>query len=278
MPTYHYKDLSKILSEINTKKTVPIFLIAGDAFLTQEVTGKIIDQLLPAEIRSFNLEKVDGEKEDIYSLLERVQTFPFFPGPKIVLAINPVQLFSSGKPDRLWKKAEEAWQNGQVAHCVKLLRSLMQHAGISYSELLERGNPARAFMEKLFPERAGACPEWLSQVMTTLKDDQEDTLTPSSPDLILKSALEKGFPENHILIIQMEGDLGGKKVVNLIAQKGIVFNFSIKQAKKGEQTGTLKGYLSSRLSQERKSIHPKAEALLLERITPEIYQLEMELQ
>jgi DNA polymerase-3 subunit delta len=279
MPIYHYKDLPNILSEIKTGRIAPVFLVAGDAYLIQEVTGQLIDLLLPEEFRSFNLETTDGDKEDIYSILERIQTFPFFPGPKVVLVKNPVQLFSAGREDRLWKKAEEFWNAGQTSRCVQMLRTLSQNTGIALVGATSGEGAARALMEKLFSENMGAIPEWLGQALAYMKEhDGGGDPLPLSPDQILESALERGFPKNHVLILQLEGDPGGKRMVKAIAQKGLVLNFSFKQARKGEQTGTLKGFLNSRLSQEGKSIHPKAEVLLLERIAPEIFHLEMELQ
>ena len=58
----------------------------------------------------------------------------------------------------------------------------------------------------------------------------------------------------------------------------MVLNLTVRQGKKGEQTNALKAYLKSRLSREGKTIHPQAEALLLERIDPEVFQMEMEIQ
>jgi DNA polymerase III subunit delta len=279
MPTYHYKDLPKIISEFNTGPIAPVFLVAGDAYLTQEVTGQLVGLLLPEEIRSFNLESIDGDQEDIYSILERIQTFPFFPGPKVVLVKNPVHLFSTGREDRLWKKAEEAGHAGQANRSAQLLRTLFHNSGISLNKISEGRITAQSLMEKLFPDKTVGIPEWFGLALIYVQEQESGGKSGDlTPDQVLESALERGFPKNHILILQMEGDPGGKRMVNAIAQKGIVLDFSLKQAKKGEQTGTLKGFLNSRLSQEGKSIHPKAEVLLLERIAPEIFQLEMELQ
>ncbi len=115
-----------ILTQAEKGQPAPIYLIAGDSYLSQEVHQQLINRLLPEEMRSFNLEIVDGEKEDIHSILERLQTFPFFPGRKVVSVKNPIQIFSAGSEDRLWKKAEEAWQKGQPERCARLLRTFLQ--------------------------------------------------------------------------------------------------------------------------------------------------------
>jgi DNA polymerase III subunit delta len=279
MPSYHYNDLPKIFSEIKKGEKAPVYLIFGDSYLAQEVTLQLIDLILPDRFKAFNLETVDGEKEDIYSILERIQTFPLFPGPKIVSVKNPVLIFSAGKEDRLWKKAEEAWKAGTLTRCAQLLQALFRTAGISSNWKEEGGVTATGLIEKLFPDKRISSPDWFEQAFLYLKEQTtEAETTPFHPDQVLESALDRRFPENHHLILQLEGNPGSQKLVKAIAERGVVLNFSFKQGKKGEQTATLKGFLSSRLSQEGKSIHPKAEALLFERIAPEIYQLEMELE
>lgn len=279
MPIYHYNDLPKLFSEIKKGKRVPVYLIFGDGYLTHEVTLQLIDLILPEEIKAFNLETVDGEKEDIYSILDRIQTFPFFPGPKVVSVKNPVLIFSTGREDRLWKKAEEAWKAGAFPRSAQLLQTLFRTAGIPSRWKEEGRGTAEGLIEKLFPDKKMISPEWFDQALSYIKEQTTEAETISlNPEQVLESALGRGFPENHYLIFQLEGTPGSQRMVKAIAEHGLVLNFSFKQGKKGEQTATLKGFLSSRLSQEGKSIHPKAEALLFERIAPEIFQLEMELE
>jgi DNA polymerase III subunit delta len=135
-----------------------------------------------------------------------------------------------------------------------------------------------ALMEKLFPDKGIVAPNWFKECLPLIYDRRAGESFTANPDQVLETAIRKGFPPNHIIIFQMEGQPSSKKLVNFIAEKGIVLNFSLKQSKKGEQTVTLRGYLSSRLSQEGKTIHPQAEGLLLERVAPEIFLLEMEIQ
>jgi DNA polymerase III subunit delta len=278
MPIFFYKDLSAILKQTEKKHPFPIYLIAGDPFLVNDLHQKMIDLFLSSEQQTFNLEIVDGEKEDIISILDRIQTFPFFPGRKVVSVRNPVQIFSSGREDRLLKKAEEAWQKGQAERSARLLRTLFQNAGIS-QELLEGGVKGReeVLQEKLFPGN-GELPNWFKEVLPLIENQVSAETESQNPDEILESALRTGFPKDHILILLMEEPPGLKKIVKSIAEYGAVINLAIKHGKKGEQTATLKEFLKTRLRQEGKTIMPQAEALLLERVGPEAFLLEMEIQ
>ncbi|OGP51918.1 MAG: DNA polymerase III subunit delta [Deltaproteobacteria bacterium RBG_13_43_22] len=279
MPVYTYKDIPKILTQAEKGQPANIYLIAGDSYLVNDVHHKLIDRLIPEESRPFNLEIADGEKEDIRSILERLQTFPFFPGPKVVSVKNPVQIFSSGGGDRLLKKAEEAWQKGQPERCTRILRALFQNVGISMNSL-EGGESKNEeiLMEKLFPDKEGPLPNWCKEALIHMQDQSTEESPTLNPEQLLDSAIRQGFPKDHLLILLMEGPSGSKKIVKTIAEYGVVLNLSLKQGKKGEQTATLKGFMKTRLAQEGKTIIPQAEALLLERVGPETYLLEMEIQ
>lgn len=277
MPIYTYKDVSQILAQAEKGRPAPIYLIAGDSYLSQDVHQQLISRLLPEERRIFNLETVDGEKEDLHSILERLHTFPFFPGRKVVSVKNPVQIFSPGSQDRLWKKAEEAWQKGQPERSARLIRTLLQQTGLSL-KLLEGGltGNEEILTEKLFPNRI--MPTWFKEALIHIRDHTPEESEALNPDQLLESAILQGFPKDHLLILLIEGPPGAKKIVKTIAEHGVVLNLSVKTGKKGEQTATLKAYLRSRLSKEGKSILPQAEALLMERIDPEVFLLEMEIQ
>jgi DNA polymerase III subunit delta len=279
MPTYAYKDISMILTQAEKGRPAPVYLISGDSYLAREVHQQLINRLLPEEMRSFNLEMVDGEKEDFHSILERLQTFPFFPGRKVVSVKNPIQIFSAGNEDRLWKKVQEAWEKGQPERCARLLRTFLQDRGVSL-KLIEGGlkGNEETLREKLFPDEVTPLPEWFKEALAFLQNHFPDESVTLNADQVLDSAIRQGFPQGHILILLLEGHVRSSKIIKSIAEVGVVLNLALKQGKKGDQTNALKGYLKSRLSQMGKTIHPQAEALLLQRIDPEVFQMEMEIQ
>ncbi|MBI4767661.1 MAG: hypothetical protein HY787_24210 [Deltaproteobacteria bacterium] len=274
MPSFSYKDISKILEQAEREHPAPVYLIAGDSYLTNDVLQKLIGRLLPLEQQTFNLEIVDGEKEEVPSILERLQTFPFFPGRKVVSVKNPLSIFSTGSHDRLIKKAEEAWQKGQPERSSRLLRTLLQDAGIPPDLKVDED----ILSEKLFPETVGPIPNWVKEVLLQMGNQGPGESITQNPDDLLESAIRKGFPKDHILIIILEGPPGIKKIVKTIAEYGVVINLALKQGKKGEQTVALKGFLKARLGQEGKTMMPQAEAILLERVGSETFLLEMEIQ
>ncbi len=279
MPVFAYKDLPKLLAQLEKGRPAPIYLITGDPFLIRTFYQELIDRLIPKEQQAFNLELVDGEKEDVRTIIERMQTFPFLPGPKAVVVKNPLPLFDVANEERLWKKAEEAWGKGDRERALRLLRSLLTGSGISVPPVNKEDFPGKKPGRTKFPSgRDENLPPWLKEALVHLKELPEEESPPQSQAQTLEEAVLVGFPPNHFLIILLEGSSGSKKIVKTISQVGAVCNLSVKQEKKGEQTATLKGLLRNRLSVEGKTIHPQAEALLLDRVGPEPSVLEMEIQ
>ena len=221
MPVYVYKDLSLILTQIEKGLPAPIYLIAGDSYLSREVHQQLISRLLPEEVRSFNLEIVDGEKEDIHVILERLQTFPFFPGRKVVSVRNPIQIFSTDSQDRLWKKVEEAWQKGQPERCIRYLRPLLQQTGISL-KLIAGGLKGKEedLRKKLFPDTSNSLPVWFKEALAIIRDQSPGESVTLNPEQVLESAIRQGFPQDHILILLVEGPPGSSKIIKSIAQYG----------------------------------------------------------
>jgi DNA polymerase III subunit delta len=279
MATFTLKDVPKLLHQIEKGKTEPLYLIAGDSYLVQDIHREIIQRLLPEEIRSFNLRIMDGEKEGLQAILEELQTFPFFPGRKVVSVTNPIQLFSAAKEGDLLKKAEESWIRGQKDRCFHLLGQLFNLAGLSLKEAKKRlAAEDTELIAEFLPLKEGPLPAWLKEAAEQLPDDAAAEPLSGQPGRLLETALRKGLPKGHILVLLFAQLPTSKKLLVALAEQGVLLNLSLRQAKRGEQMSTLKTHLKTRLAEEGRTIHPEAEALLLERVGSEVFLLEMEVQ
>ena len=274
MPTSTYRDLTEIIEQIRAGKAAPVYLIAGDPFLARQVHQRLLEALLPEATRALNWELVDGEKEEITTLIERLRTYPFFPGRKVVSVINPVILKPAEPEDLLWSKAEEAWVKKRPERCIQLLSRLQQKArqpasAVDLPELT-------SLFTKVFPALPGkALPGWLDQALAYWVHHPVDWV---NPEMLLDQSLQVGFPEGHILLILSEELTSSRTLVKTIAQRGLVIDLSLKKAKKNEQMAASRRYLQDRLGREGKQIEKEAEALLLERVGPDLGLLEMEIQ
>ena len=89
--------LPRVLSSIKQGDIAPCYLLYGEEeYLIQEGLNKIIDLLMPAADRDFNLFIVEGGQEDLNAICQSLLTVPLLPGRKIV-AIKNTTLFQSKK-------------------------------------------------------------------------------------------------------------------------------------------------------------------------------------
>jgi DNA polymerase III subunit delta len=274
MPTRTYRDLTEIIQQLQAGKAAPVYLIAGDPFLARQVHEQLLDALLPESIRALNWELLDGEKEEIATLIERLRTYPFFPGRKVVSLKNPVILKPAEPEALLWSKAEEAWEKKRPERCLQNLSQLQPKSRQPASAGDLSG--LRSLFARVFPAPPGAAlPGWLDQALAYWVNHPVDWV---NPEMLLEQALQIGFPEGHVLIILSEELAPSKTLVKTIAQRGLVIDLTLKKAKKTEQTAASRRYLQDRLGREGKQIEKEAEALLLERVGPDLGLLEMEIQ
>ncbi len=274
MPINTYRDLSEIIERVRTGKAAPVYLIAGDPFLARRVHQQLLEALLPEAIRALNWEQVDGEKEEIPTLIERLRTYPFFPGRKVVSVKSPVILKPAEPEDLLWSKAEESWEKKRPERCLRILSRLLPKS----REPASAGDlpGLSSLFTKVFPSSPGeALPGWLDQALAYWIHHPVDWV---NPEMLLEQALQTGFPEGHILIILSEELASSKTLVKTIAQRGLVIDLTLKKAKKNEQTAASRRYLQDGLVREGIQIEKEAETLLLERVGPDLGLLEMEIQ
>jgi hypothetical protein len=144
-----------------------VYLIIGDPFLTRPVHRQLIAALLPPENRDLNWEQVDGEKEEVPTLIERLRTYPLFPGPKVVSVKNLWLLAPQEDRKVLWEKAREAWAKGEDGRSRRLLARLWAEAGVSLKGLggQDAGQRRSQCLQALGDLHQGAAPEWLQKAL-----------------------------------------------------------------------------------------------------------------
>src|SRR3990172_11251657 len=89
--------LENVLSDIKKGRIAPCYLLYGEEeYLIQDAFNKIIDILLPAADRAFNLFFMEGGQENINDICLSLLTVPLIPGRKIV-AVRNTTFFQSRK-------------------------------------------------------------------------------------------------------------------------------------------------------------------------------------
>ena len=254
------------LKAIQAGRPASVYLIVGDPFLTRPLHRQLLEALLPPENRDLNWEQVDGEKEEVPTLIERLRTYPLFPGPKVVSVKNFWLLAPQGDRKGLLEKAREAWEKGDTGRGRRLLARLWSESGISMKafarqDAVQRRAQCLKVLEDL---HEGGTPDWILKALDTW--DQGPSVETSGPEVLLEKALQEGLPQGHFLVIINDQVGRQNKIVRFIEKSGVFLDQAVKSETKKNQAASFKKYLKQLLAQEGKSIASQAEALLLERI------------
>ncbi|MBS3809548.1 MAG: hypothetical protein KGY38_05285, partial [Desulfobacterales bacterium] len=91
MTEISYKDTAGHIESCRKSGFSQAYFIYGEPYLRQRASSAIIEELLPDEnLRSVSLDIVDtAEDEGVSDAVERVTTFSFFSGPRVVLLKAP---------------------------------------------------------------------------------------------------------------------------------------------------------------------------------------------
>ena len=86
MPEIHHKLLMKYLKDLNEdpeKQFASVYLIFGEELLVKTAFDELLEKILPGAGRSANYDPVEGAVENIYEVIERVNTYSLLGGAKV---------------------------------------------------------------------------------------------------------------------------------------------------------------------------------------------------
>jgi len=200
MPGINYKLLTKYLMDLKNdpvKEFAPVYLIFGEEMLVKSAYDELLGALLPSGNRSANYDPVEGGAENIYDVIENVNTFSLLSGTKVV-AMRESRIFYSGEDKNLLlEKVKKAYDDEDVKKAAKYLLNLMSHLNLSYEDV----DPATRSKTFQFAAEVIRVDDWLEEVVAHCRENAPDIPQPSDAAGALQKAIEKGFPKNNHLVI-----------------------------------------------------------------------------
>lgn len=285
MPEVTHTALQGLLSEIRGGTHYPVYLLHGDEFLYKSAFKALLDTILPISHQALNYEPLEGDRVGFHEVVERLNTFPLIPSPKVV-AVHGAQVFyASVAADEFLSKSKEAYDGDNFERAARYLLHVLSLAGVKV-ENLKDGSWARLF-DKEFGKsddvdgKALAETQWVDDVIQfclrehmTMPDGQDDAGT-------LNEAIARGYPENHYLVLTTELVDKRRKLYKTIKKKGVVLDCSMpkgdRTAEKRQQQDALRRYMKEALGSSGKTLGREAFEVLYEKVGPELRRFSIEL-
>lgn len=262
MAEIHYRELERYLKNQAGNGLSPVFLIHGEEYLYKTAFQTVLDILVPASQRSFAYEQADEDSESMPDIIERLNTFSMMSGAKVVGLPDSRIFYSRQDQDAAFKKIRAAWDKGDRKKAAVMLGSLMSQAQVELDEALSEKSRDDLKYDDSFDD-GGA---FLSEVVTFIRDSGLSLKKNEDPLKLLKDAIDKGFPENHHLIITTDVVDKRKSLYTAIRDQGLVVDCSVpkgdRKADRDSQDQVLKDAMAAILSKNGKTMEPAAYACL----------------
>ena len=116
----------------------PVYLIFGEESLVKSACEELLDALLPEGNRSANYDPMDGAVENVFDVIERVNTFSLMPGTKAVVVRESRMFYSAQDKSRLMENTKKAYDDDEKSKAAKTFLSLMGNLNLSTSPFSHR--------------------------------------------------------------------------------------------------------------------------------------------
>ncbi|MBW2011004.1 MAG: hypothetical protein JRG68_00380 [Deltaproteobacteria bacterium] len=264
MPEINYKDLKNYLNDQQNEPFSPVYLVYGEEYLYKRVFEELLDAMVPVSKRSLNYEPVDGTETDVYDLIERLNTFSFFSGTKVVALHDSRIFYSKQDATKILEKAKAAYDQKDMKKAAKFLAALLALMSVSFKDM---GNQNIRDILKMDAD-GFSDGKWLDEVVTYCIDEGFSPPVAEDHAKVLQKAVEKGFPKGNHLIITTDMADKRRGLFKAIKKTGVIIDCSVpkgdRKVDKDAQRTVLCETMNTILSQNQKQMDNSAYTAMYE--------------
>jgi DNA polymerase-3 subunit delta len=226
MPEIHYKLLTKYLEDLNKdseKQFDPVYLIFGEELLVKTAFDDLLEKLLPGAGHSVNYDPVEGAVENIYEVIERLNTYSLLGGAKVVAMRESRIFYSQQDKGRLLERSKNAYDDDNLQKAAKYFLSLMGNLNLSFDDV-DQSNRQKTL--NIDPALSGG-DEWLDEIIGYCVEKKLRIPEPADETGALQRAIEKGFPRNNHLLITTDIVDKRRSLYKTIKDRGMVIDCAV---------------------------------------------------
>ncbi|MEJ2730721.1 MAG: hypothetical protein P8185_19840 [Deltaproteobacteria bacterium] len=234
--------------------------------LVKNVYNELLDALLPAGNRSANYNPVEGTIENIYDVIESVNTFSLLPGTKVVALRESRIFYTRDNKSHLLENAKTAYDSDDIKKAAKYFLSLMSNLNLSFEDV-DRYNRSKTFKSE---SDLIQMDDWLDDLIGFCQENELGIPEPSDQAGALQKAIEKGFPRNNHLVITSDIVDKRRGLYKAISSAGVVIDCTVpkgnRRADKMAQEDILLQKMSEILKPSKKEMDKEAYLVMVDMI------------
>lgn len=250
----------KLLADLKKGIIAPCYLLYGEEeYLINDTLQQILDLIIPETDRDFGLFYLDGENTDVDTMIEHILT-PSLLGSRKVVVVRNTTIFHSR--DNLADLIEKIRSNidEYPDKAAKYFLTFLKLAGFSLEDL--QGSGWRQITDgqwsKVVSGDSGEDREkWLPRILEICSNMILTQLSGTDKIERLERIFQNGLPGGNCLLFTAETVDKRKKIYKIIAEQGIVLQFS-KARGEAAQKETLQKEVQKLLDLYEKKLSPAA--------------------
>ena len=217
MPIVTFNMLSDHIAGMKSDDWPAVTLICGEELLCKKAYKSVLDILLPKDEKALGVELFDGSDSRINAALTSMNTYALLASSKVVVFQDARLFYSIKARNELRDKMEKAGQNGEFKQASRPLLNLMGLYGLTLEDLA-----TPSLRNKITKDPDGKPAPWFSQLIDYCRE--KGLTVPDSHDDsdLLRSAMKKGFPVGHRLVITTDIVDKKKALFKTIEETGLV--------------------------------------------------------
>jgi len=227
MSEFKFKELGNYLLTLSKdkakNKVASVYLIYGEELLYKKALDILLAAVLPDKSsRALNYESFEDTDENIYEIVEKLNTFSLMPGEKVIAVCDSKIFYSKSDTESILKKAEEAYANNKIKKAAEYVVSVLGLLGLSLEDVCRTDGKAKLKLNNTLNEN-----KWLDKVIRYCIDKRVTIPDVEDNDKVLQKAVEKGFPKGNHLIITTDMIDKRRGLYKAINKNGIIIDCSV---------------------------------------------------
>lgn len=257
-----------------TQETRPVYLFSGDEFLVRQAVDALVDRLVPAGARDFNLVFLDGVTTDARAIASHLSQVPMFRGTKAVVVRDTTLLTGKGDLSDEVSRALQLLSDGKEKDAARRILAVLAKGGWSVSDLTDATK--RRWASELGVDAQVLDKDALARLRAYA--EAEGMRVPEGETETLEKLLSGGAPKGNILVLTCEKPDRRLTLTKLIEKTGEHVVCKAEQTGRTIETLDVSAVRDTVLGRHGKRLRPDAEDALKRAIGSEMRLLAGELE
>jgi DNA polymerase III delta subunit len=269
-------NLESILADIRKGRGPSFLLVHGDDFQVRAAAEALVDAVVPAENRAFNLERFDGRSAPWDQIEASLMTAPFFPGIKLVWVEDAPYFTSAENKAEMAEKILRLWSEGKKDEAGRLLFDLL-HIEEWTQERWERLDARSSAAE--VAALLGEGGKEVESLVAHCRAQNLQLRAGGGEAERLAQFLDRGLPPWGLLLLAASHVDRRTRLYKNFGEKNAVLDLALVRGKGGQiDKAALGQFLDRRLSEAGKRIEPRAREMILARAGTELWSVHQEIE